>query len=506
MSKLKAFFKGDIFFLLLLALLSIFVWHDVIYQTPLGEGYIYFSDYYRYISAGRIVEPTTYDNFARIYFQILTPHLKGNVALYMSMELGIMVTFYLSFYLVVSRIFNNRFFGFYSTLFIVANYMGQFDLIASGEYQRFVQRVPIIIPLLFSFYFLSKHNMDTKSISSYLVLSLVLYVVGIYLGHFAVFATGPFIIYPWVCLLTKKINLARVVYSALLSFGYIIIAYLFNLFDQSYGVGQAREQLYNFFVSADTFPRVFYQLAVVMLPSQLIKYIALHWYLGPVAYPYTAVIKVLSVGIFIFLSSGLYFVYRVKKEIFVFCLVFFLSIYAEMLLYCYVDSRLNVLLNVGQERFYFLPALFLAIVLPACIYFPLLNSKIFGKIMLGIISLVMFMYNTSLIWNDAGLIQYKFDAMKRYFYYLEAIGTRLNGDETILQASMFSPASGFVKRYYLPGDVKLLSINCPNLATTNVGRDTLLIGYDYDLSPSRKPDSSRGKLLLNYSEVNSQCQ
>src|SRR5438270_430018 len=80
----------------------------------------------------------------------------SNIQDYLILELVIIAILYLSVYSVITLISKSKFIGISATIFFFANYVSSYYLLAEGNYQRFVQRVPNFIPAIFSFYYLFK--------------------------------------------------------------------------------------------------------------------------------------------------------------------------------------------------------------------------------------------------------------------------------------------------------------------------------------------------------------
>src|SRR3990167_2228426 len=107
---------------------TLLVWHKVLGQMFLGEGYYYFDRTQDFLALrnGRLVADKIwgYDNLARIIFDLLPPIFKENVPLYLAFQLFVVTTLYLTFYFLLKAITKNKLLSLTATIFFLANYVG----------------------------------------------------------------------------------------------------------------------------------------------------------------------------------------------------------------------------------------------------------------------------------------------------------------------------------------------------------------------------------------------
>ena len=146
--------EKKLFLAFIIFILTFIVWGVVLKQVPAGEGYTYFSPIYVFWPKGGYVSVVAHDNSAKLIFDLAEPIFGTNLFLYMLLEVSLLGGLFVAFYFFVLYISKDGNLSFLATVFFLANYTGLFDMVAAGEYQRFSQRVPIIVFIFVAFYFL----------------------------------------------------------------------------------------------------------------------------------------------------------------------------------------------------------------------------------------------------------------------------------------------------------------------------------------------------------------
>ncbi len=167
---------------------------------------MYFNKNLSLLSNFRLSAFTDYDNFAKIFFDITIPIFKDNLVLYQLSALIMLIIFSLSFFVVILKITKSKLISFTSVILFSTNYVALFEYMANGNYQRFIQRFPTLIPLIFSFYFLwcafTKKNNPKRYF--FLGSSIFLYALAVLMGHFATLMLPIFVIFPIIQILDNK--------------------------------------------------------------------------------------------------------------------------------------------------------------------------------------------------------------------------------------------------------------------------------------------------------------
>jgi hypothetical protein len=145
--------KTDRVHILLIILLTVVTWHKITKQTFLGESYYYFDTRQHYLQYN-IPEKlfSRYDNGARIFFDIATPLIKDDLALYMLIQLVFITILHVILFKVIKSITTKNT-ALLTVILFGISYIGSFEMNGTANYQRFVQRTPNILLLLPSFYF-----------------------------------------------------------------------------------------------------------------------------------------------------------------------------------------------------------------------------------------------------------------------------------------------------------------------------------------------------------------
>lgn len=167
MRKVKIFLENHLLPISIIISLTFFIWHKILGQTFLGEGYFYF-DKLRISMSLDIKSLFVYDNFAKIFFNIVIPIFRDNLFWYQFTALFLSAVLYISLYFILYKITKNKILSLTSAILFSANFIGSYEMLADGNYDRFVERVPNIIPAVFSFYFLFKYC-KSKKIKDFLI-------------------------------------------------------------------------------------------------------------------------------------------------------------------------------------------------------------------------------------------------------------------------------------------------------------------------------------------------
>ena len=379
--------------------LIIFVWHKVLNQTFLGEGYFYFNKKLYLFKGWAWPDLGDYDNFAKLFFQVITPFFKDKLIYYQATALAIVIIFFIVFYKILKRITDDKFIAITSTIFLSTNYLALFEYLGAGNYQRFIQRFPNLIPLVIAFYFLWDYCNSKKTIN--LAYSILLYSLSIIMGHFSALMLPFFLIYPVVKILGEKINYKKLVSVSLICAIYVFISYLLS----RYSLQKPSYSLIDFLKNEPNILwRVFYQIPVITIPLDLFKYISLKHAL------------IMSFGFYIL---GGYVVIRRLPKFKTIYVAFFLTMISVMFTYLYPDPRLDVTKSFGEDRYYLLSSLF-AVVIWSMILKALFVKHSTALLITSTLILSSFIiYNASLIRNHMEKIQYQSQMFNTFINYFQ---------------------------------------------------------------------------------------
>ncbi len=220
----------DLFLVTIILLIALFVWYPLTNFALTGLGFVYLTKSFQ---VEHFVFPVSLADFywfalltGIVFSKVFTTHM----SLYYWTELiFLLATFVLYYYLILS-IFNKRLIAFVAAITFSVNYFGYGDIIGSGLYPWFQERIPLMLFLIPSFLFLHKHLISNKN--KFLIYSLVLFFLGIGISHWGILFLAPYIFYPicWSLFKNKKLEFKK---SILTSSSYLLIAAFFVVIQNS---------------------------------------------------------------------------------------------------------------------------------------------------------------------------------------------------------------------------------------------------------------------------------
>lgn len=486
-SNTKIFCEKNYFAFIPIVGLSFFVWHKILNQVFLGEGYYYFNRTLDLIGPhGFNFEIRAYDNFARLLFDIFPPLFRDNIQAYMFLELLIITVLYLSIYYVITTITKSKMIGFLATVFFLANYVGSFYLIADGNYQRFVQRIPNFIPAIFSFYYLFKFY-NTKGVSSfayhekrnkYYLYSLGLYILALLMGHFSSIILPLFFLYPLMHLLQEK----KTIRSFFTRMGVVIPFLLITFYITRTGDQSPAGSLWHFLLTEpDVLKRVLYQIPLVTVPLDIIKFFAKTILTKPESEPYSSIVPFFTLISLIFYIIGGIIVYKRRKDLIILYITCFLSMIGSMFLYMYIDVRINPLKYFGADRWYLVSSLLAAICWGIFLKVIFIKQKVFPQLILMFILSFYIFYNTSLIWKHIDSSQYKSEMMKSFLKYIKVKSSQFNSKTVIIVPSYLQwPAPLIIEYGDHPGMIVRSEFDGWESKYWDVKENVYVFDYEYD--------------------------
>lgn len=404
------------------------IWHRILSQVLLGEGYQYFPRAEAFFNAnGGIKTLWGFDNFARFLFDIFVVTFKDQIINYLIFQLIIQIIIYLTFFYILKKITGSVLLAFSATIFFLANFIGSFEMFGIGNYQRFVQRIPNFIPWLFAFYF-QVQFFKTGKVRSYLF-SLGLFSLSILMAHYSTFLLPIFLIYCSVWWIDQKNKFKSLVKSFLLAIPYVLID-LFLIQKDSF---KPTGSILQFLLHEDhLINKIFYQLPINTFPSELILKLQ-HLHTPPDKLP--AIIGSLVIPALIFYLVGFILTIKNAPSLIKLYLTTFFFALSVMFLNTYI-GKVNTLVDFGTDRYFFIPSLALAI------NWAIIIKSIFPKkIKLYVVSslliiTVYLIYNFSVINYNFDLIQYKSNNMRIYIDYVKSLSPQFN-EHTVIVTQPF---------------------------------------------------------------------
>lgn len=477
--------------------LTFLVWHKVLGQTFLGESYSYFAPYWDFFVGNSFpnFDIWYYNNFARFIFDILPPLLGDNLQLYLLFQLLTFLAIYLSLYFVLYKITNSKMVGFSAAIFFMSNYITSFEMMATGNYQRFGERVANFIPTIVSFYYLIKFYNQKKI--GYLIISLLLYCLAVVMSHFNTILLPLLIVYPLLYWLTQSKKMKYFLIGLAIAF----IFAMANFYLISKTPMPPRQSFVSFLLTEDhLLEKIFYQLPYLTFPYDVIKVIAKIWPEHLLA-PYTSVVEFLLVPTLLLYGAGAVLAFKRNKVLFSLYLTAFLGGILSMVLYMYIDNRLNVLISFGEDRHFFVTALFLSITW-AVLLKVLFSHKLQYQLVAIFLLTAFVIYNTNYIWRNMDGIQYKSEMMKRYITYIKSISYKFNKDTVIFVPSHLLWPAPMITSFYGNPQMKFVvfpdeGVNSQKIKDEIIkNKDNVyVIDYDFGKEAGKDYDPAKGKVI-----------
>ena len=481
----------------LIAFLTILVWQKTLNQAFLGEGYYYFEPQQRIITSHGINTSSIWelDNFARFMFDVLPTLFRDNFTYYFAFQIFVLILINITFFLLINYVTKNKILSITATILFLASYVGLFEMIAAGNYQRFAQRVPNIIPSLLSIFCLIKY-LETKQFKYYLF-SIISFAFSIFIAHFSTFLLPFLVIYTLLWAFLQKNNITAIIRYLAISGSFILI----NALIISRDVHTPHQNILVFIQERGIISiaqQIFLQHANIVLPTFLIEKIA------SIANPYTDTLIIISLPIIVLYLVGLFLILKkeLKLKFKLFYLASLLTIPVLLFLNLYlgkVDAAYNIKgytyyfipsyytqqvsrdLQIKGDRAYMVPSIFISILWGYLIWIFLSKNK---KIYLSLTFIILFLYvlnNISLINRNLEVIQFNSEVMKNYIAYTKSISNQFNQNTIIVAPQPLIWPSALIRLFYGDPEMKFISANMKwQDDIKNVNQDDLiLLDYDY---------------------------
>ena len=479
-----------------ITLITFIVWHKLLGQVPAAESYVYFEP-----ANLTLFKNMTFSSFSRnisplshMIFLTLIPLLKDNLTYYMIFQLLVMLLVYQTFYFIVVKITKDKYLSFLAAIFFAANYVGSLNMLGIGNYQRFIQRVPGLPPILISFFLLSKYLKGGKI--KYLCFSLILYVVSILLAHFNTLLLPLFLVYPFIYLLLNK---DKYVFTKSIIISLLFMSFSVLLARQD-PLSRPNDSPITFIQETpDIVKMVLYQISSTAFPQQLTVYLS-KLFSPPVLHPYLQTQNLVLIFIAI-LSIIAFFKGRKYSKILPLYVAscFSLLILSFVIVYAY-KAKPNPLELFNEDRIYFLHTIPVAIIWGAMVkFFFGRNKKVYRRAVI-IIGLVFLIHNSSLIWKRMDKYQYRSNKYKVFFEYTKALAPRFNHETVIVSPpDLIRTADPIVRRYYNLNEATFILLEDgweELVAETKADKENVFVlDYEYRYNSKRGIDPLSVKIV-----------
>ena len=486
--------------LFIIAGLTVVVWHKTLSQTFMGEGYYYLDIKQHFISTEYGVNLENLhmaDNFARLMFDLLFPVVRDNFFIYQAFQLITLIALNVTLFYLTVFFSKNKTIGFITTLLFLASYTGLFEMVGIGNYQRFAQRVPNLIPTLLAFIFLARYLQDRKV--KYYLFSISLFALGIFMGHFSSFLLPLFVIYPLIWTSMQKHKVKALFHSLLISSTFFIVNVLLTLQDHLRPTRNVIEFIYSTGIPTLAEQMVL-QLGNMLLPPTLIKTVA------SIAQPYTDTIIILSLPIVAIYVLGVIVVKKSSPRalaiyitsLLLIPILLFLNLYLGKVdpgynmqgykyyfMHVYLAQKTGITEDVRGDRYYFLPFLFITI-LSAILLWNITkpNKSHFGKLALILVVGSYVVYNTSLVWRSLEKLQPLSRVTRNYLDHIHSLSDNFSNDTIIATQQSLSWPDPMIRALYKYPDMQfvLFRPGWEDELQHNNRNNIFVIDYDYELN------------------------
>lgn len=495
---------------LILALTVLLVWHKTLNQVFMGEGYVYFDTRFPFISNGNFSDLWRYDNFARIAFDILAPIFKDNILYYLAFQLLTLVFLATVLFYLTKYFTKNNWISFSASIIFATSYLGLFEMIGTGNYQRFVQRIPNIIPQLLALLQLARY-IDTKKISYYFW-SLFLFAISVFMAHYSTFLLPAFIIYPLAFSISHKSSFKKLWQNIFLSIPFIILNLILISKDPFTPNGHFLTFIKNFGIGK-VISSVTLQFSNMIIPPFLVEKIS------AITSSYDGILIIITIPILILFILGAFLLRKKQNKLstiyltslFLIPTLLFLNIYLEkvdpihnMRGYTYYflpniySANPALTATVKGDRYYMLPYIFLAILIAILIYvFAKSISANFYKGFTFLFISAYVLYNSFLVQTNIARIQPVSEDLKLVVSHIRSISYQLNNESLIVIPREFFWLLPMVQRIYQYPNLKFITKDTSwkeqikNINQKNV----ILIDFYYDKTKDGELNPANNRVI-----------
>lgn len=223
----------DLLYLIILLLLSAYVWRFIPHQVIRGDGFMYFISSKLEEFFSRDFFYTGFELSAMLLGWLFSKFYGINNSLYWWTAYLVMLVTNALFFWFSKTIFKKSFVAFVASILFSLNYFGNWDLYSTHCYCFILERIYPVLFLLPSGVYL--HRFLEKRTSKDYYKSIILYFIGLGLGHWSLFFTAFFLLYPisWTIFQQHKPQHVRDIIRGLLFLGITIFFILIQRIHES---------------------------------------------------------------------------------------------------------------------------------------------------------------------------------------------------------------------------------------------------------------------------------
>lgn len=432
--------------LAVIVFLVFLAWYKILFQTPKGEGFLFFNPAYLSISF------ISFDSGARLFFNFFTFLFKDNLQILQICILFFIILLALFFYWFSYETMRNKTIAFISSLFFSVNYVGTYEMQGAGNPTRFTNRAFWFLLLFPSFIFFLKYIKQKKE--KYFIFSLLLYTLSVYLAQFSIFFLPMFLTYFMASLFEKKASFKKISTVGLHILLYIIVTVIILILDHYYDkisfikYGLENQNFFSFLVQHANmiFNQFLHQLSILIFPKQIVLFVCSKG--GYVLKDVLSVFRILSILIYLGLAAFLLKKEKKFKTIIVMLLLFIPII---LVLNTYVRGDVVGASDLGNwgSRYLYVPMIGMSI-LWALLINSLISSRKIIERDIGLILIVLFLYTqVTTLWKQMDDDYYTYKEIKTSLAYLKSLSPKISNDSVVIVPSMLGyHGAVFAKVYY----------------------------------------------------------
>ncbi len=431
--------KKHLLFIVGIIVGTILIWHKVLGQSLMGEGYYYFIHGFGYGPLLGMLQEifVSYDAGAKLLFDFFRIVFKDNIFLYQLFLLLSVVFINIFFYLFVFALSEAWIIAFVAGILFSVNFVG-FEMFALGNYQWFAQRALSFVFLFPSITFLTLFLKERSHKYLLYTLSLILYTLSFILFHFSLFFSPYFFCIFAVFFFKNKPSIRRFIRSIFLALPFLIVPFIIL---RSGNDPVTKISLLTFFqhYGRDMIPAFMQQTSILTIPESILVYFSKLWKLSHGA----AAIKLFYPTIIFYLLT-LYWLYKRKSKFFLLSLLSF--VYFPVVFFMNLYTRWEMTVNLGSgSRYLYVPTAAFAIYWGIVLATLFQKKKIVIVIILGIWSIMQIqsISKTFAIDDDKHL------AARKSLQYVKYLAPKLQSDSIVIVPSVLSYyGSNFAQVFY----------------------------------------------------------
>ncbi len=430
---------------------------------------------------------------ARFIYEFLIPIFRDNMHGYLMFQIVFLIFLTISIYFLVLRLTKSKLISFTTCVIFSTNSGAIYEMMAEGNFNRFLDRVPnliiSVIALIYLVKFLEKRNKKRD-----LYIAYFLFAVGTYLGHYASFMFPFFVLYTIASYFNKKSIIKSLINGIKVAIPFLIVTLVIAInSDQKSGFPIS----YYLNPQSRYLEKIFYMLIPLIVPNQLVMKLASIWPSGPILRPYIPIVAVVTAFLIaISILIGIYF-YRKNKNTFLIYSASIFSILIQNAFMIYTDPiKYDPFKYFDPGRQLFIQSIFYSIVLSMILVTFLKRSKKYSLPILLLLLTVFVIHNTQISWKNISDTQYLYEANKKYLIYIRSLFPKFNDDTVVVVGPRLMQMSTFVDYFYSPPNVTFAS--APEdiaVSVKNDKKNVFVMDVDYNVTTDGKYLPERVKII-----------